>query len=197
MGGDAKSDPGTTALSLEEREELIPNLATQGELNQWERENILAASSWALSSREIKSTDPFTEPYIRELHRRMFSETWKWAGIYRNSEKNIGVLAHEIRDRIGSFLGDARYWVEHKTYDFDEIAVRSHHELVVIHPFANGNGRYARLFADVVAVKFGRSEFTWGRKDMVASGPLRDAYLKALKMADNGNFQELLKFSRS
>lgn len=197
MDVDAKSDPGNTALSLEEREELIPNLATQGELNQWERENILGGSSWALSSREIKSNDPFTETFIRELHRRMFSETWKWAGIYRNTEKNIGVLAHEIRDRIGLFLGDARYWIDHKTYEIDEIAVRSHHELVVIHPFANGNGRHARLFADVVAVKFGRPEFTWGRKDMVISGPVRDAYLEALKMADKGNFWDLLKFSRS
>ena len=189
--------PGNTPLSPDEHAGLIPSLATQDELNQWERENIIAARAWALSRRRLKSADLFTEAYVRELHRRMFSDTWKWAGAYRRSAKNLGVPAHEIRERIAVLLGNVQYWVDHATYDLDEIAVRGHHQLLVIHPFANGNGRHARLYADVIVAKFGRGEFSWGRQTMLAADQVRAAYLQALRAADRQEMLELLKFARS
>jgi Fic-DOC domain mobile mystery protein B len=161
------ADPGNMPKSPEEQADLIPNLATQAELNEWERENILEASKWALSEREVKLRDPVSEPYVRELHRRMFDQTWKWAGTYRRSEKNIGVLVHEIRDRLGTLLGNVRYWIDNQTYEIDEVAVRFHHELTLIHSFPIGNGRHARLMADVLAVKLGRNTFSWGRENIV------------------------------
>jgi Fic-DOC domain mobile mystery protein B len=197
LDGTGEVGHGNTPINPEELDDLIPDLSTQEDLNEWELENILAARTWALGEREIKRNDPLTEPYIRELHRRMFNNTWKWAGTYRKTEKTIGVLSHEIRNRLPALLGNARYWLENKTYDVDEIAVRTHHEMVVIHPFPNGNGRHARLLADVIAVKSGRPAFTWGQKDMVTPGPVRDAYLEALRAADNGNIQKLLHFARS
>ena len=66
-----------------------------------------------------------------------------------------------------------------------------------IHPFPNGNGRHARLLADVVAVKYGSTPFTWGRNDIAAIGPTREAYLAALRTADNNDFQDLLAFARA
>ena len=189
--------PQTTALSPDQHADLIPSLATQDELNQWERENIIAARAWALSRRRLKSADLFTEAYIRQLHRRMFSDTRKWAGAYRRSAKNRGVPAHEILDRIALLLRNMQHWIEQATYDVDEIAVRGHHELVVIHPFANGNNRHARLYADVIAAKFGRDEFSWGRESMIAADTVREAYLQALRAADRHEMLELLKFARS
>ena len=189
--------PGNTPITPEELAGLIPSLATQQELNEWERENILVARAWALGPRQIKQADPFAEAYVRELHRRMFSETWKWAGSYRRSAKNLGVAAHEIRERIATLLGDARYWVEHRTYRADEIAVRCHHQLVLIHSFPNGNGRHARLYADALAIRLGRPEFSWGRQTMIATGPTRAAYLEALRAADAHDLSPLLRFSRS
>jgi Fic-DOC domain mobile mystery protein B len=188
---------GSTPIDPEELDDLIPDLSTQEDLNEWERENILEARTWALGERQIKHNDPLSEPYIRELHRRMFNHTWKWAGTYRKTEKTIGVLSHEIRNRLPVLLGNARYWIDRKTYDVDEIAVRTHHEMVVIHPFPKGNGRHARLLADVIAVKLDRPAFTWGQKEIVAAGPVRNAYLDALRAADNGNVQDLLRFARS
>ncbi len=38
---------GNTPLAAEELAELIPNLATKQELNEWERLNILEAWRWA------------------------------------------------------------------------------------------------------------------------------------------------------
>src|SRR5579863_4865620 len=99
--------PKNTPLSADELAQLIPDVATQADLNEFERLNILEAAKWAFSNRVLTNSDPLTEPYIRELHRRMFDSTWRWAGTYRDTEKNIGVLVREIRNRIPALLGDA------------------------------------------------------------------------------------------
>jgi len=123
-------EDGKTPLSAEEQGDLIPNLATREELNEWERQNILEAHVWALDARNIGRQDPLAEAYVRELHRRMFDQTWKWAGRYRSTEKNIGIPFYQIRDALAALLGDARYWLENRTYAPDEVAVRFHHRLV-------------------------------------------------------------------
>jgi Fic-DOC domain mobile mystery protein B len=188
---------GNTPLSAEEQADLIPNLATKEELNEWERQNILEAYVWALAANNLRRNDPLVEPYVRDLHRRMFDQTWRWAGVYRASEKNIGVPHHEIRERLAGLLGDARYWLEHETYAADEFAVRFHHRLVVIHPFANGNGRHARLMADVLVQRQGRPVFTWGGADLGGAGDFRERYIEALQAADGNDLQRLLDFARS
>jgi Fic-DOC domain mobile mystery protein B len=188
---------GNTPLSPEEQDDLIPDLSTKEELNEWERQNILEAYGWALDLKNLRLQDPLTEPYVRELHLRMFDQTWKWAGIYRSTEKNIGIPHYQIREALAALLGDARYWVEHQTFEADELAVRFHHRLVSIHPFANGNGRHSRLIADVLVQRQGRPVFTWGGADIVRAGDFRRSYIDALRAADKNNMQPLLTFARS
>jgi Fic-DOC domain mobile mystery protein B len=188
---------GNTPLSAEEQAELIPNLATKEELNEWERQNILEAYAWALAPNSLRRRDPLAESYIRDLHFRMFDQTWKWAGVYRTTEKNIGVPHHEIREGIGRLLGDTRYWLEHGTYAPDELAVRFHHRLVLIHPFANGNGRHARLMADVLAQRQERPVFSWGGGNLARAGDFRRRYIDTLQAADAGDIAPLLAFARS
>ena len=83
-------------------------------------------------------------------------------------------------------IKDVRYWIEHKVYPEDEIAVRFHHKLVWIHLFPNGNGRHARLMTDVLLKDILKQRpFYWDIK--------RDVYLKALKLADKHDYLKLLK----
>jgi len=188
---------GNTPLSSEEQEALIPNLATKEELNEWERQNILEAYTWALSPKSIRRRDHLTEAYVRALHLRMFDQTWKWAGTYRTTEKNIGIPHYQIRDSLAVLLEDVRYWLDHQTFEPDEVAIRFHHRLVFIHPFANGNGRHARLIADALIKKQGRPVFSWGSADIVQAGDLRRNYIDALRAADKNDIQPLLTFARS
>ncbi|MGH9502421.1 MAG: mobile mystery protein B [Terriglobales bacterium] len=188
---------GNTPLTPEELADLIPNLAVREELNEWERENILRARQWALARRNVRSSDPFSEVYIRKLHGRMFDQTWKWAGRYRKTEKTIGVPAGEMLEMLGALLGDARYWKEHNTHPADEIAIRFHHRLALIHLFPNGNGRHARMIADVIALKSGRTVFTWGGLSLIKPGEAREKYLQAMRAADAGDTVPLIEFSRS
>jgi Fic-DOC domain mobile mystery protein B len=188
---------GNTPLSPEELDELIPDLATREELNEWERQNVLDAYGWAFDPRKLHRQDGFAESYVRELHRRMFDQTWRWAGQYRSTEKNIGIPHYQIREALPALLGDVRYWVEHRTFEPDELAVRFHHHLVLIHPFANGNGRHARLMADVCLRRQGRPVFTWGGADMVRAADFRRRYIDALRAADRNDIQPLVVFARS
>lgn len=92
----------------------------------------------------------------------MFGDVWQRAGAFRATERNIGVQAYRIGKELASLLSDIRYWIEHKTLSLDEIAIRFHHRLVAINPFPHGNGRPARLAADLLIERLVGVPFTWG-----------------------------------
>ena len=90
------------------------------------------------------------------------SETWSWAGTFRRSDKNIGPAWHTVPVQLRHLLDDVRYQMEHNSFSRDELVARFHHRLVLIHPFPNGNGRHARLMADLLIHQLGGNPFTWG-----------------------------------
>jgi fido (protein-threonine AMPylation protein) len=86
--------PGATPLDPAEAAGLLPtSIATQEELNAFEQANILDAEAWALRR---KRREVLTETFTRDLHRRMFSQVWSWAGHYRTSDKNLGIAWPQI-----------------------------------------------------------------------------------------------------
>ncbi len=185
---------GETPLTAEEREGLIPSHVTlRRELNELEQQNILEADAWVFA----RKRKVFDEAFAKNLHRRMFGHVWRWAGRYRETDKNIGIEAWRIAARIPEVLADAAYWVEHTTFPPDETAVRFHHALVFIHPFANGNGRWSRLMTDVLATNLGHERFTWGRGDLRAATDVRQSYIQALHQADAFDVAPLIAFARS
>jgi len=187
-------DDAATPLAPAEREGLIPSYITlRRELNEAEQANILEAGEWALA----RKRDVLTETFLKALHKQMFGRVWRWAGAFRLTERNIGVAPYRIPVDLRQLLDDCRHWVEHGTYPPDEIAARFHHRLVSIHPFPNGNGRHARMAADLLLTRLGQPRFTWGQANLVDPGETRQAYIAALRAADNRDIQPLLEFVRS
>ena len=127
----------------------------------------------------------------------MFGDVWSWAGEFRRTERNIGIEPVLIPVELRTLLVDVRYWIEYGTYPTDEIAIRFHHRLVAIHPFPNGNGRTARLMADLLVVELGDEPFTWGRASLTDVGQTRSKYIEALRAADRLDIAPLLGFARS
>lgn len=186
--------PGATPLDAEELACLIPmHITTQGELNEWEQLNIEQGEAWARRQRK----DILDEAFMRQLHQQMFGETWRWAGSFRKSNKNIGVEWQQVSVKFRDLINDARYQIEHASFPPDEIATRFHHRLVAIHPFPNGNGRHARMMADLLIQKLGKTRFTWGSKSLTEVTKTRTRYIEALRAADSGDIQPLLVFVRS
>jgi Fic-DOC domain mobile mystery protein B len=186
--------PGATPLDADELASLIPDhIVTQGELNEWEQQNIQVGDDWARRQRK----EILNESFVRQLHKQMFGETWKWAGEFRKSDKNIGVDWLKISVELKKLLEDAHYQIEHASYPPDEIAVRFHHRLVAIHPFPNGNGRHARLMADLLVERLGQPRFTWGSRSLIDATDTRQRYIAALQAADARDYAPLLAFARS
>jgi len=186
--------PGATPIDADEARGLIPaHLTLQRELNEYEEANILEATEWLFGRRR---GDPLDEPFIYAVHGRMFNQTWKWAGEARRSDKNIGVPWFGIPVQLNQMLGDVRAQIEHRAYSPVELAASYHHRLVSIHIFSNGNGRHARLMADLLLLQLEGRRFEWGRGSLVAAGELRARYIAALQAADAGDCRPLLEFLR-
>lgn len=195
---DDHAGDGNTPLAESELEGLIPtHLTTRAELNQWEAKNIEIATAWTAG----RPLDVLELDTLMELHRRMFDQTWAWAGEFRRSDKNISPyhwteVPRLVRDLLANtamqytMIGADRTAV-------DDIAARFHHELVRIHPWPNGNGRHSRFAADLLLRRWRRPPFTWGALgggDHVAN---RQRYIEALRLADGGEYAQLRDFVRS
>ncbi len=188
-------DDAATDLTPEERVGLILTwIVTRDDLNRAERANIAKGLRWARRARfdVLKPDDLMT------LHKRMYGDVWRWAGQPRQSEKNIGRADWwALREHLHQLLGNVAAQVEAAARDPDEIAIDFHYTLVAIHVFPNGNGRHARLAADLLAERLGRPVFSWGQSDLVNVGDARAVYVAALKAADAGDLAPLLVFARS
>jgi Fic-DOC domain mobile mystery protein B len=187
---------GATPLDGEELEGLLPtHLVNRSQLNEWEQQNIEAALLWLSLQRRPR---PLWETWLRRLHREMFGQSWCWAGQYRSSDKSIGADWRQIRMQVPALLADIAYQVEHRVEPLDQIVIRFHHRLISIHPFPNGNGRHARLIADVLIEQLGAPRFSWGGSNFLAEASiLRQRYISALQQADRGDICALLAFARA
>ena len=189
---------GQTPLDDDEKEGLrIPSITTREELDEFEQLNIEKAIQWTFG-KKISVEQLFSEKFIKELHKRMYGEVWKWAGTFRTSEKNLGIKNYLIAIELKQLLDDAIFWKENNTYSPSELAIRFKHRLVSIHCFANGNGRHSRLMADLIMEKLYDSNFfSWGSSNLVKATETRSNYIQAVKKADNNDIEPLISFAKS
>ena len=128
----------------------------------------------------------------------MFGNVWRWAGKFRQSDKNIGVAWQQVPMYLQNMCDDVPVWIQSKYESLEEIAVRFHHRLVWIHPFPNCNGRHARLMTDIFLKNILHCPpFTWGNRNLASPTEYRRRYIIALQAADNGNYSLLLEFVKS
>ena len=173
------------------------HIATRGELNELEGENIISGLTWL--DRRPKSFDVLTDATVREIHKRLFGEAWDWAGVFRLADKNRGVPVWQISTELRTCLDDARCWRDHKSFEPLEATARLHHRPVWIQPFANANGRWARIMADAYLAKIDPDIFLdWsGDNTLNADSAHRAAYIAALRAADQHDFAPLVALVRS
>ncbi len=186
---------GQTPLDPDELEGLKhPHVTTHGQLDQLEQANIQQGLIW-LSRR--RSAELLSDAFVRKLHRQLLGDVWSWAGTYRLTEKNIGIVPRQITVQLHNLLADVKHWIEHKTWPPTEIALRFHHRLVHIHPFANGNGRFARIITDELLAKaLKAAPIDWsGGYALQEMNERRKQYVAALRAADRGDYALLFEFT--
>ena len=187
---------GATPLDPDDAATLIPShLTNREQLNDWEMLNVREGEDWAFAKRHenILSID-----FMQKLHKRMFGDTWGWAGKIRTKETHpVGIAPENIEVEIKKLCDDVKTQLEYKSSPIDEIAARFHHRLTWIHPFPNGNGRFSRTMADLLLVQNGAERFTWGAGNLVETGDVRRRYIESLHAADEKDSALLLNFVRS
>jgi len=186
-----ETDDNSTPLTEEEKQQLKAKwITTRAELNELETKGIADAEIWLLKNKK----DILNETFIKNLHKKMFGDIWKWAGTFRTTERNIGVAPYEIQPKLRILLDDVKFWIDNRTFSPKEIAIRFHHRLVQTHPFPNGNGRISRLMADLLMKQFGLPALNWGSGNLTEISELRKEYISSLREADSGNYTLLLSF---
>lgn len=198
MGLNLKYKEGQTPIDDAEKYGLlIKTITIQKELDEFEQLNIEKAVEWTIHT-NFKPDRILTEKFIKDLHKKMYGDVWKWAGKFRKTEKNIGIKWTLIGIELKNLFDDTNYWIENKTYSPEEIAIRFKHRIVQIHCFPNGNGRHSRMMADILVKSvFGKKLFSWNQSNMMKADETRKSYIKALKEADKGNIKSLIEFAKN
>lgn len=187
---------GATPPTPDERAELEASwVRTRGDLNRAEAEAIAAVQR--TYARRVPALEVLLDDlWLRQLHKRMFAGVWGWAGNYRSTERNIGVDPRHVAVSVRDLVADATVWFRTDESPVSATA-RFHQRLVWIHPFPNGNGRHARLAADLCLRSLGRPALTWGRDLRLPATEVRRRYVDVLRAADAGDIKPLIAFVTS
>lgn len=187
-------EPAYGSTPIEDVSDLIPtHINTRNELNEWETINILKATRKYLTKRKKTVIDI---NWIKQVHKDMFDETWKWAGKFRKKNYNIGIDWYKIPEELKLLVDDIKYLKEHNTeIGVFEQSIRIHHRLTKIHPFVNGNGRHARLVVDIFLFYYNYNLPMWPDEGIIEKTEIRKKYIEALRAADQGDYSLLKQFT--
>lgn len=169
---------------------------TLREIYDEEALNIANATIKYLSAPPSKKEASFSYTWLLQLHEEMLGNVWDWAGKLRQGELSIGIRAYLVSTELKKLVDDISYWDIHKTYDAAEMAARIHHRAVQIHPFQNGNGRWSRMLANIYLRQNGLMPVKWQEDALAKENPKRIQYIKALKMADDGDYSAFIEMHR-
>ncbi len=167
-------------------------IKSRAELNLAEAENIRKVVVKYLAAKPSPRTAPFTLSWGKRLHKQMFGDVWKWAGDFRQENLNLGCDWHQVQMQLQSLLDDLVFWQKQDDALLEQ-AVRLHHRAVSIHPFLNGNGRWARMLANIWLKRHGQSITEWAEETIGSKSVIRDEYLAAIRSADEGNESPLIE----
>ena len=163
----------------------LRHVTTQRELDAVEFANMATAALKYLSAKPSRRIAPFDYDWLLKLHREMFGEVWEWAGEVRRYDLNIGVSHFMVPERLGALAMDISYWG--RTDPMRE-AVEIHHRAVQIHPFRNGNGRWARMLCNIWLKQCEQPLIIWPDAELRQGvHPYRNQYIDCLRAADNSD----------
>lgn len=163
-----------------------------------ENENLLIAYNEA--SDLYDENHSFNEKDIKQLHKLFLGRIFKWAGTYRNVDiSSPGIRychAIYIQDNMKAFskrLSELTPVNESiSKQELAKIIAEIHGELIVIHPFRDGNGRTTRLLCDMVLLQAGRNALDTNifyKKEFIEK--YHSAILKVWKQKDYSELETL------
>jgi Fic-DOC domain mobile mystery protein B len=175
---------------------IAKSIHSRSDLFAAEARNIAKATKRYFASRPSRRRAPFTFEWAFRLHKEMFGDVWEWAGERRKWDLNLESPHHRIDSDLYELFKDLEYWQAHGTYSLLERAVRLHHGAVKIHPFQNGNGRWARMLGNIFLRQNDHPVTEWPDGTLGRTSVIRAEYIAAVRAADDWDFGPLLGLQR-
>jgi cell filamentation protein len=165
------------------------------DLRQSESEALLSATDRLVH--EVRIDQRFTAADVCHFHRSWLREIYPWAGEYRQVNLSKGDLIFASAREVPRLMkalekGDLAKHTPCRPGPAVEVASSLavvHAELVLIHPFRDGNGRVARLLATLMALQAGLPPLDFGGLDRKG----KPRYFSAVRAALGRDYEPLTR----
>ena len=174
------------------------DICSKREMDALEATKLAEATDWAI--RHVTADQRFTATNICMWHKQWLDEVYSWAGEYR--QVNIGkggfmfAMSAQVPRLMQVFERDvlARYTpcaFENLEEVLGALAI-THCELVLIHPFREGNGRISRLLSSLMALQAGLPLLDFSS----IKGKRREEYFAAVQANMGGDYEPMREIFR-
>lgn len=163
-GPEAESEPGSRGRVLRNRLGIMSARA----MARTESEFLLAATQCMIDETQLEQR--FTADDIRHMHRAWLGEIYPWAGEYRHVNMGKGNFMFAAATQVPRLMQEFERGPLHEytpcRFETADAQARAlavvHAELILIHPFRDGNGRCARLLAMLMGLQAGLPALNFG-----------------------------------
>lgn len=188
-GSQAEFEPGSRGRVLRNRLGIV----RVREMQAAESEALLTVQEWAIG--HFSASHRFTASDLVLLHRRWLDGIYAWAGELRQVNVSKDGLMFAAAGQVPRLMAgfEAQEMAScTPCQGMDDAALvaalaRTHAELVLIHPFREGNGRCARLLGWLMALQAGRPSLDFEP----LSGSGKAAYFAAIRAAIGRDYAPL------
>ena len=159
-----------------------------------EQREIQEVKNAYLAYAKIKETDPYSVSELKRIHGIMTAGIEEESGIFRSGSEGVFagdrcIFIAPPPNMVPELIGELFSWMRDckETVHPLIMAAVFHYEFVFIHPFADGNGRVARLLMNLALLQSGYN--------IVVIPPIvRADYISALQKTNNGNNTDFINF---
>jgi len=176
---EAQFEPGSRGRVLKN----LLGIKSKREMDQVEAQEQLRTLEELV--RIYDQTHRFTAADVRKIHKMWLEPIYAWAGNYRQVNLSKGDFPFAAANQIPRLMiefekGPLREYTPCRFTEMSEIAraiAVVHTELLLIHPFREGNGRVTRLLAVLMALQAGLPPLDFGN----IKGRKRQEYFRAVQ----------------
>lgn len=183
----------------ESEQEVLPNkmgITEKEEIGREEAKGFARAEVILLE--ELTEGTTFDVEYIIRIHELALGHLYEFAGSYRTVNISKGEFmfpaAKVLHQAMEEFAREMLAELPHQYQDASDLVRdigRIHSELLYIHPFREGNGRTARILANMMAYKAGYEGIDF--QPIATNRKKKGAYIRGVQEAVNKNYEPMIK----
>jgi cell filamentation protein len=191
---EAKFEPGSRGRVLKN----LLAIRSKRAMDELEATKLADATDWAI--RHVTADQRFTAADICRWHKQWLGEVYPWAAEYRQVNISKGGFVFAMAAQVPRLMLEFER-KELKRFtpcafdnpeDVLEALATTHCELVLIHPFREGNGRLSRLLSQLMALQAGLPLLNFSS----IKGKQREAYFAAVRAGMERDYAPMIEIFR-